>query len=229
MSASRTGLLSLLLFLLICFFYLRRKLFAYKHILIVLSSLIIIICSFKFQPFLIYKLKELINEIAVYQWNSMNIDTSVGMRISFLRMGFYYFTTKPFTGWGDLGWMILADNPDLTYYATEFTRYFPKAGFHNQFMTYSVRSGIWGLFSILYYFIIPVVISFYYIIKFKSNNYLRFICFICLIYIGHFIICSLTTDTLDLIFMSSLSGLLYAVILGVINRESLNSNNNNYI
>jgi O-antigen ligase len=100
-----------------------------------------------------------VQEIKVYEWNNLNkTDISVGMRMSFARMGWYYFKMQPLAGWGDKGFAGHVNDPTISRYASQVTREFVlTAGFHNEITTNAVRSGIWGLISSLAIFLVPLV------------------------------------------------------------------------
>lgn len=100
-------------------------------------------------------------ELLNYEWNSLNPDGSVGMRISFFRIGLFVFSHNPLGGWGDTGFKHLLDAAELRRFATDTTRNFTfQAGFHNEIITSMVRSGIWGLLSSLSLFIVPLALFF---------------------------------------------------------------------
>ena len=93
------------------------------------------------------KLLLALQQFSSYKLNELNVDTSVGMRLSFYRMGIQYFIERPWYGWGDLSWMYSINRAEFIQYASEFARDSPKHGFHNEIITSSVRTGIWGLMS----------------------------------------------------------------------------------
>lgn len=96
------------------------------------------------------------HEITSYHWNAVNKDESASMRISFARIGFYLFELKPFEGWGDRDFKSHLNDMEINKFSTDFTRqYVLNAGFHNEFITNMVRSGIWGLISSILIFAIP--------------------------------------------------------------------------
>lgn len=99
------------------------------------------------------------SELLNYQWNNLNPDESIGMRISFVRIGLFLLGHNPLAGWGDSGFRHLLNAPELQRFATDFTRDFTfQAGFHNEIVTNMVRSGIWGLFSSLALFVVPMAL-----------------------------------------------------------------------
>jgi O-antigen ligase len=214
MSGSRTGWLVLPLFLFIWFRY-----FAWFHygidkaILGVLLLMGGILLFLPLQPVLVEKIYLALSEISNYHWNSLNSDNSVGMRISFYRMAVFYFFENPFKGWGDLGWMELMSSPELSQYATAFTKDFPRHGFHNEVFTSAVRSGIWGLISSVALLFIPVVFAIN--IHSKSTSYtLKFLTLFLLIFMTHMIVAGMTTEVTNLVFLASFFGLSLSTFIG---------------
>ncbi len=99
-----------------------------------------------------------IQDIQNYHWIGMNPDTSVGMRISFARMGWFYFSQNPLAGWGDQGFRHLLNAPEITHFSSDFARQFSfEKGFHNEITTNLVRSGIWGGLCALLMLTMPLV------------------------------------------------------------------------
>jgi len=101
MSGSRTGWISLPFFFLIWFITFGAKNFLKIKILFILLLFIIFLyLSLNIQPILTEKFKYAFEEIVSYKWNEVNSENSISMRISFIRMGIYYFLENPIYGWG---------------------------------------------------------------------------------------------------------------------------------
>ena len=214
MSGSRTGWLVIPLFLSI---WLRG--FAWQQhgkkranigAILLLGGILLFI---PLQPILSEKIYLALSEIRNYHWNSLNPDNSVGMRISFYRMAVYYFLENPFRGWGDLGWMKLMNSREISQYATEFTKAYPKNGFHNEVLTNAVRSGVWGLISSVALLLLPVIFALN--IHLKSTNYTtKFLSLFLLFFSTHMIVAGMTTEVTNLIFLGSFFGISLAVLIG---------------
>ncbi len=100
-----------------------------------------------------------IHEVSSYQLNQLNPDNSVGMRISFYRIGLHLFSDRPLSGWGDKSFKEKLNDPQISFFSSSFTREFAlNAGFHNEFITNMVRSGVLGLLSSLLLLIAPLII-----------------------------------------------------------------------
>ena len=171
------------------------------------------------EDYLVEKFALAVREIQTYNWDSVNDDTSVRLRISFYRMGYYYFMTRPFQGWGDLGWTALMSNPEFQVYASEFARLSPKHGFHNEIITSAVRSGLWGLAASVFfyvYFLLQGIKGFITV----STEVGKVLSFVLLIFMTHLVVMGMTTEITNLIFLSSFIGLTLAVLLGEVSREN---------
>jgi O-antigen ligase len=214
MSGTRTGWLVLPLFLFI--WYRHFALLQYGKEKAFLGALLLMVGILLFIPFqqvLVEKIYLTTSEIGNYRWNSLNPDNSVGIRISLYRMAVFYFLENPFKGWGDLGWMRLIDTPEISQYATSFTRHFAKNGFHNEILTNAVRSGIWGLISSCALIFTPIVFVMNIQSKSISSN-LKFTSLFLLIFMTHMIVAGMTTEITNLVFLASFIGLSLSVFIG---------------
>jgi O-antigen ligase len=159
-----------------------------------------------------------IQEILNYKWNEMNVDGSVQMRISFLRMAWYYFTLKPIVGWGDLGWMTMMNSSELLIYASQYTREFAKNGFHNEIATNMVHFGLGGLISSVAIFFSPLI---YFKGKIhNANKDIKGLALLGFLYTLMMFISGMTTEVLSLKFTTSFYGFIIVITVGsIINIE----------
>lgn len=179
-----------------------------KSTLITITSMIVAITIISTNPFLTTKLLQALNALSNYNWNNMNAGSD-DVRISLYRMAYFYFMSNPLLGWGDLGWIKIMNSPEIMIFSTEETRYIATHGFHNEILTNSVRSGVWGLVSSLSFFIIPLICGFKLI---KNND--KYIGGFLIFFIIFNLIAGLTTEVTNLIFLSSFLGLVIAVTAG---------------
>jgi len=191
---------------------------------IVTLAFILVSIIFIYQsPGYVQKFKMIIDEIIEYKFNEMNPDNSVTMRISFVRMGLYYFIENPIKGWGDLGWMAKMYSPELVNYASEFTREYAKNGFHNELVSNAVHFGIFGIIAAIGYLFIPLIISLYYFkkknIKMKEN--IKISSLLVASVSLHFIFHSVATEVTNLIFLVSFFSLTISIGLGEILHEEI--------
>jgi O-antigen ligase len=153
------------------------------------------------------------NEISNYRWDAHNSEGSTDIRISFYRMAWFYFINNPFLGWGDLGWMALINSPEITQFTSEYARNFPVHGFHNEILTSAVRSGVWGLFSSIAFFLIPIFWSLKILLQPIQNDFKLFGFFILFLML-HMLIAGMTTEVTNLVFLASFLGLTISVFIG---------------
>ena len=98
-----------------------------------------------------------IQDVISYKMYEENPLTSIGERISFARMGWYYFKLQPFAGWGRDGFKAHVNDPEISQYANEHTRNTPAGGlFHSEFTTNMVKFGIWGIIYTGLLFFVPL-------------------------------------------------------------------------
>lgn len=97
-------------------------------------------------------------QIVTYPWlRGLAPDSSVGMRVTFYRLGYYYFSQNPLFGWGERGYGGIKDSAVLLSFSTQYARDFAySALFHSEWMTQSVRFGIFGLMGVFYVFWLPM-------------------------------------------------------------------------
>jgi O-antigen ligase len=213
-SGSRTGWFNLPIFITIwAFWVLKPVLGGKKTILLVTMLLVFLLGMLLSNEYLLNKFFLAGSEINNYKINEMNADTSVGLRLSFYRMGAIFFLERPFTGWGDLGWMAQINKEELSQFASQYARESPKHGFHNEIITNTVRSGIWGLIASLILFGV-VFIRAIQGLRLKSTGEHRLVSLTLLVFISHLFIAGLTTEITNLVFLSSFIGFSLAVLLG---------------
>jgi O-antigen ligase len=213
-SGSRTGWFNLPVFFGIWAYFVLKPKFGFKKTILLMVVFISLLFVLLFiNGYLLDKFIMGLKEISNYKLNQVNADTSVELRLSFYRMGITYFLERPLAGWGDLSWMAQRDLPELAQFASEFAREAPKHGFHNEIITKSVSSGIWGFIASISFFYV-VISRAIQGIKLKSTGEHRIISLTLLVFISHLFIAGLTTEITNLVFLSSFIGLTLAVLLG---------------
>ena len=213
-SGSRTGWLSLPFFALLALYLgTRHAMSARLLVTIGLTCVLTIGVAMSVNPGPFDRLALGFAEVTNYNWHGMNPDGSLQMRISFWRMGAFYFMHRPLEGWGDLGWQTLVNSPELMVYASQYTREFASHGFHSEIMTSTVRSGVWGLISSISLFIVPLVCSLK-LRELKHSPTMQTILWFMWIFLGHQFLAGLSTEVTALIFQASFFGLCVAVGMG---------------
>jgi len=213
-SGTRTGWLNLPVFVCLWTFLLLKPWLGTQKALLSLAVFALALVGISLQnSYVASKFVIAWTEISQYKMHVMNADTSVGLRLSFYRMGLAYFLENPLMGWGDLGWMLRMHQPQFMEYASEFARQGPQHGFHNEIITNAVRSGIWGLLASVGFFIVVFVRALQGL-RLGSGGAHRVISVTLLVCISHWFIAGLTTEITNLVFLSSFIGLTVAVLLG---------------
>jgi O-antigen ligase len=154
--------------------------------------------------------------------HDVNIDNSVGMRLSFARMGYYLFTLRPFSGYGDHNFKDRINDPFPSSFTTQYTRDFPvNAGFHNEFTTNMVRSGIWGFISTALLFFVPLGIFAYALKQSICNDIALF----GLAFVICELISSISTEVFNLKFTATLYSFIIAILCGTVIKKIIQSRN----
>lgn len=208
-SESRTGWLAvpIVIFLLI---KVRFKINYFKT-LIISGALIGIISFALFHSSEIIKnrLSQAAVDISSYQWHGGENSTSVGDRISFIRMGWYLMLQKPLTGWSNMDFTPQLDTPEFSQFAAPATRIGVKAGgFHNEFINNGVKYGFMGLLFTILLFLGPAV---FFLKQLKIDPDNRY-ALLGLVYITVQSVSALSYQVLDFKFTASLYALMIVTL-----------------
>lgn len=210
-SGSRTGWLALP----IVFFFLFVMHAPVKNKLISICIALMIgvigtLTIYKLLPTVHQRVNLAISEVSSYQLNQLNPDNSVGMRISFFRMGLYFFSERPLSGWGDKSFKEKLNDPEISFFSSNYTREFAfNAGFHNEFITNMVRSGVLGLLSSLLLLATPLI-AFWKLLSFNKPLAIAGIT-----YVICELISGLSTEVFNLKFTAALYTFNISVFLGL--------------
>jgi O-antigen ligase len=125
-----------------------------------LTSLVFTIGIYQASPTVQNRVGAAVADLRDYQFDKVNAESSLGERISFARMAFYYFKLNPVAGWGYKGYHAHRNDPELLRFATFNTRNAPGSGalFHSEIATNSVAFGIFGLIYTVLLFFAPLVL-----------------------------------------------------------------------
>lgn len=152
------------------------------------------------------------SDLKTYQWNAVNPETSLGERISWMRIGWYYFSMRPLTGWGDKGMDQNINDEAISAFASKVTREgLLVAGFHNDFVATTVRYGIGGLLAIISIFLIPFLF-FAHCLRYKS---VQSYAMAGIAYVLIQSVSSLSYHVLDFKFMASFYALMISLLMGI--------------
>lgn len=210
-SGSRTGWLAVpivFIFLFVMHVPFKNKLAS--TCIALLISVIGTFIIYKSSPTVNQRVNLAIHEVSSYKLNQLNPDNSVGMRISFFRMGLYFFSERPLSGWGDESFKEKLNAPEISFFSSNYTREFAlNAGFHNEFITNMVRSGVLGLLSSLLLLGTPLII-FWRLLTFNRQLAIAGIT-----YVLCELISGLSTEVFNLKFTAALYTFNISVFLGL--------------
>jgi O-antigen ligase len=152
-----------------------------------------------------------VHEALEYPWVGIAPVTSVGDRITFLRVALDMFVSSPFAGHGDNGYDLTALPRHIyTYASPESLHLAFTAGFHNEMVSNAVRFGIGGLLAAAMLLFVPMAL---FVRQSRSANAgqranasLGLVLTIC------FFISSLSTEVFDLKYMASFYAVMVAML-----------------
>ena len=208
-SESRTGWLAVPIAL---FLILKIRLAISYFRTFILSATIVVVASFAlYQSSEIFhnRFNQVAEEVNSYQWEQGINATSIGERISYIRMGWHLILQRPLTGWANLDMTPELESPTFSKFATPSTRLGVKGGgFHNEFINNGVKYGILGILYSVLLFLGPAIF-FFQILKIHSNN--RY-ALLAIVYITAQAISSLSYQVLDFKFTASLYALMIVTL-----------------
>jgi len=158
-SGSRSGWLAVPIVLAFLMLSRRHKLPGREGIVALVAVVAVLVAGYDLSPTIHARANQALLDYMSYNWTGIAPDTSVGLRITFLRLGAHLVATDPLRGFGDNGFASALNVPALASFASPFARdYALHAGFHNEVMTNAVRSGVWGIVATLALFIVPLLV-----------------------------------------------------------------------
>ena len=214
---SRTGWLAipLALFLLLWLHGPKNKILSTFIALII--SVVLTISIYQASPTVQNRVHDALVDLKNYKLYQVNSESSIGERISFVRMGFHYYKLSPLYGWGLQGYMVHANDPELVVFASESTRASPGRGslFHSEFTTNAVAYGLLGIIYTLLIFFAPLTLC----IRQWARGVNPRLCAFGVVYLLCEIVSGLSTEIFGLKFAASF----HAVFLACLCAELLSS------
>jgi O-antigen ligase len=139
-------------------FYILYKPSFWRGIVFSMIAAVAMIAIYHFNGIVKTKVDLFVNELSQYPWSGgLAPDTSTSMRITFYRIGYYYFGQSPLFGWGERGYGSIKDATELLSFSTQYTRDFAfSALFHSEWATQSVRFGALALVGVFWVFYWPI-------------------------------------------------------------------------
>lgn len=157
------------------------------------------------------RVNEAAAEIAGYNWGGVAQHTSVGARITYLRIGAELVATHPWAGLGDISKLVPTASA-FPYSTPDVVQAAYEAGLHNQVLSNAVRLGVPGLVATLLLLLTPL-----YICASRLRDANRGVArnaAIGMAYSVTMLVSSLTTEIVDLKYTASLYALMVAVLCG---------------
>lgn len=210
-----TAAIGLLIYL--SFVRFHKKHPAYPWIFMALGA-IAIAMIYKISPEVNHRVEIGINEVVTY-FKANNYDTSVGLRISMIRVASNLIIENPLSGLKD-GVMpalntILSIQP---FYTDLLQQMIKDTGTHSEILAQGVRSGIWGLISSTVLFLVPGLIFLARISH--QNSRIRTAAIIGFTLVLGLFIASLTIQVFNLKYTSSF----YALMIAALAAQALQNN-----
>jgi len=186
-------------------------------LLAIVISILSCVCIYFVSTTVHGRVDQTIRELLSYPWNGgMAPDnSSTGQRVTFLRLGWFYFSQSPIFGWGNAGYAVIKDAPEVLSFSSQFARDFVfKALFHNELMTQMVRYGLLGICSYIFAVIVPYVLCLKALRS--SNEVISRSALMCFIFLTCQIISGLSNEFLNLKGMVAFYAYLISTLLGTV-------------
>lgn len=150
-----TAAIGLLIYLSFVRFYKKHP--TYPWILMVMGA-IAIAAIYKLSPDVHHRVNGGIQEVVTY-FKANNFDTSLGLRISMVRVATNLIIENPLSGLKDGVMPALNTIEGIKPFYTDLLQFMiTKTGTHTEILAQGVRSGIWGLISSTALFLVPGLI-----------------------------------------------------------------------
>jgi len=176
---------------------------------------LMLVGAYLFVPSVEFRIDEAIRDVVEYPWNGvLQRETSLGYRITFLRIATDLLASNPWAGLGDFSRL----PPPLhafPYAAPEAVTYGFRSGFHNQVVSSAVRNGVGGLVATGALLVVPWLICAR--AALRGPGAPSKVAMMGLAYCTCVIVSSLSTEVFDLKFAASF----YAVMTAVFCAASL--------
>lgn len=210
-SGSRTGWLAVPL---VTTIWLYRKNYVggkSLHFFAMGATALLLLAAYSFSTTVQLRTLQAMHEVMEYPWTGPTPETSVGLRITFLRIALDMFAANPWVGIGDNGYDVSMLPASVLQYATpEGIRMAFHSGFHNEIVTNAVRFGVGGLLAAMLLFVIPLAV---FLPRLSSGNSVKQAnAMLGMVLTMCFFVSSLSTEVFDLKYMASF----YAVMVSLL-------------
>ena len=207
-----TAAIGLLIYL--SFVRFHKKHSFYPWIFIALSAIAIMII-YQFSPDVHHRVNLGVKEVITY-FTANKFDTSIGLRISMIRVAINLIIDNPLSGLKDGVMPALNTIPSIQpFYSDLLQQMIRDTGTHTEILAQGVRSGIWGLISSTALFLAPGWIFFTRITN--QNSRIRNAAIIGFALVLGLFIASLTIQVFNLKYTSSF----YALMIAALSAQAL--------
>jgi O-antigen ligase len=122
----------------------------------VLAGVAMSLAAYLLVPTVAARLDQAVHEATEYTWHSVPAETSVGLRITYLRIASDVFAMHPLAGVGDTSRTPPAPLSAFPYASHMAVQAAFSSAFHNQLVSNAVRNGIGGLLSTAALLFVPL-------------------------------------------------------------------------
>lgn len=159
------------------------------------------------------RITQAVHEVLAYNWQGFAPETSVGLRITFIRIAADLFQASPIFGYGDTALNTVALPPGVSSYASEEAiRMALHAGFHNEIVSSTVWYGVGGGIAAASVMLLPLSLFALHLRSFdrvKRANATTGMIFVLTIFVS-----SMTTEVFDLKYTVSFYATMVALLCG---------------
>lgn len=219
MTESRTGWFAIPL-VLIFLLYVKRKNLTFRSqafalIFIAIASVVAYSTIEKINS----RMNAGVDEFTGYSFQGVAPDTSIGMRITFLRIAYDMVSKRPLTGYGNTQ-ITKPDVPNIVRtYASPYTIAFAlSSGFHNEIITNAVQYGLLVAAASLLLFMAPLGI--YWQSLKKSSYQKQHAAVVGIVFTLTFFVSSFSTEVFGLKYTTSLYALITALLCAATTRNN---------
>lgn len=157
-SGSRSGWLALPLVIGIWAHYHWGRRHRLAAVAVLATVLLLPVAAYFLVPVVGSRVDEAVQDVVQYPWHGVLMhETSLGYRITFMRMAADLFASHPWAGIGDFSHMPPPVGA-FSYASPAAIEFGFRSGFHNQVVTTAVRSGVGGALATLALLLVPLLV-----------------------------------------------------------------------
>ncbi|MBL0424838.1 O-antigen ligase family protein [Ramlibacter alkalitolerans] len=179
------------------------------------AIVILLLAAYWLVPSVNLRIDEAVSDVVEYPWNGvLQHETSLGYRITFVRMSLDFFALHPWAGVGDLSRVAAAPPAVHAYASADAIAYALRSGFHNQIVSNAVRTGIGGLVATAALMVVPFLICARAL--YRASPAARKDAAMGFAYCTCLLVSSVSTEVVDLKFAASFYAVMTAVLCGAV-------------